>query len=76
MAEPGFREDVLRKVAVRSSAELLRPRTLPENLERTAGDVARRRLGSRLAPIGAAAKYRRRGGLIDQLRRVRGLPAK
>jgi hypothetical protein len=76
IAQPGFREAILAEVAVRSSAELLRPRTLAENLERAAGDVARRRLGMRLAPLRAAARYRRRGGLIDELRQVRGLPAK
>ncbi len=76
MAQLGFREAILEEVAVRSSAELLRPRSLAENLGRTAGDVARRRLGMRLAPLRAAARYRRRGGLIDELRQVRGLPAK
>ncbi len=76
MGQPGFREELLAEVAVRSSAELLRPRTLAENLERAAGDVARRRLAAQLAPLRAAARYRRRGGLIDELRRVRGLPAK
>jgi hypothetical protein len=76
MAQPGFREAILTEVAVRSSAEFLRPRTLVENLERAAGDVVRRRLGMQLAPLRAAARYRRRGGLIDELRHVRGLPAK
>jgi glycosyltransferase involved in cell wall biosynthesis len=76
MREPGFREAILSEVALRSSAELLRPRSLGENLERAAGDVARRGLGGRLAPLRAITRYRRRGGLIDELRRVRGLPAK
>jgi len=55
MAQPGFREEILAEAAVWSSGDLLRPRSLAENLERAVGDVARRR-----------------GGLIDELRRVRG----
>ena len=76
MSQPGFREGLLAEVAVRSSAELLRPRTLSENLARAARDLVGRRLGARLAPIRIAARYRRRGGFVDELRRARGLPAK
>jgi len=76
MQKPGFREQILSEVALRSSAELLRPRSLGDNLGRALGDVARLGLGRKLAPLRAVTRYRRRGGLVDELRQVRGLPAK
>jgi glycosyltransferase involved in cell wall biosynthesis len=71
--DPRLREQLLVDVAVRSSAELLRPSPL-RHLHRAAYAIAWRVLGARARPVMWAIRYRRRGGLIDELRRVRGLP--
>jgi glycosyltransferase involved in cell wall biosynthesis len=76
MAEPTFREELLADVAVRAASELMRPRPLRRHVRRAAGDALGQVLGSRATTVLAAARHRRRGALVDELRRVRGLPAK
>jgi glycosyltransferase involved in cell wall biosynthesis len=76
MGEPGFREELMTDAAVRASAELMRPRPLRRHVRRAAGDELIRVLGGRSTTVLAAARHWRRGALIDDLRRRRGLPAK
>jgi glycosyltransferase involved in cell wall biosynthesis len=72
-AEPGLREELLAQVALATSAELHRPQPL-EHAAQAARDAVVVAFGSRWIPIKTAVKYRKRGGLIDDLRRIRGLP--
>ena len=71
--EPGFREDLLRQIALSACAELVRPRPL-DRAAQAAKDAVVLGFGSRWVAAHAAMRYRRKGGLIDDLRRIRGLP--
>jgi glycosyltransferase involved in cell wall biosynthesis len=71
--DPPFRERLLADIALRSSAELIRPRPAG-HAKQAAKDAVVSAFGSRWYPLRAALKYRRKGGLVDDLRRIRGLP--
>ena len=71
--DPAFRERLLAEIALRSSAELIRPRPFG-HAKQAAKDAVVNALGSRWSPLRTALKYRRKGGLVDDLRRIRGLP--
>ena len=71
--DPGFREELLAQVALSASAELFRPQPAGHAAQAAKDAVVAAR-GSRWIPAKNAVKYRKRGGLIDDLRRIRGLP--
>jgi glycosyltransferase involved in cell wall biosynthesis len=71
--DPLFRERVLAGIALDASARLVRPRALG-HARQAARDGVVSSFGSRWMPLRHAVKYRRRGGLVDDLRRIRGLP--
>jgi glycosyltransferase involved in cell wall biosynthesis len=72
--EPAFREELTTRMAIDASAELLRPRGPGRHLRRVLTDFAIGILRLRIMPLRFAIKYRRRGGYIDHLRELRGLP--
>ena len=72
-ADPLMREALLAEAALSASAELIRPRPLG-HAGQAARDVVVAAFGSRWIPAKTALRYRRKGGLVDDLRRIRGLP--
>ena len=68
-----FREELLAEIALASSAELIRPRPV-DHAKQAAKDAVVSAFGARWYPLKSALKYRRKGGLVDDLRRIRGLP--
>lgn len=71
-----LRGEVASAVAVRSAAETFRPRPLRVHARRAVRDVARRAaMATGRTPMHLlyAVRYRRRGGFIAELRRIRGL---
>jgi glycosyltransferase involved in cell wall biosynthesis len=72
-SDPSYREDVLTEVALAASAELVRPRPLG-HARQAAKDAVVASLRNRWMPTKTAVRYRRKGGLVDELRRIRGLP--
>jgi hypothetical protein len=71
--DPSFRERILAGIALDASARLVRPRPLG-HARQAARDGVVSFFGSRWMGLRYALKYRRRGGLVDDLRRTRGLP--
>jgi hypothetical protein len=71
--EPAFREELLAQVALSTAAELIRPQPLG-HARQAAKDAVVMSFGGRWIPAKTAVKYRRKGGLVDDLRRIRGLP--
>jgi glycosyltransferase involved in cell wall biosynthesis len=74
--EPDFRERELTLLALRHAAEQATPRPLHQHLVRWAKDAVRRASSSVGAPpfsVHNAVRFRRKGGGLDYLRRVRGL---
>jgi glycosyltransferase involved in cell wall biosynthesis len=72
-ADPGMREALLTDIAMSASAELIRPRPLGHARQAVRDGVVKA-FGSRWIPVKTALRYRRKGGLVDDLRRIRGLP--
>ena len=70
---PAFREELLAAIALEASAARVRPRPLG-HARQAAKDAAVTAFGSRWMTLRYAVTYRRRGGLVDELRRTRGLP--
>jgi glycosyltransferase involved in cell wall biosynthesis len=77
VADPdGLRTRVLTEVAVRSAARAAAPMSLKDGAIRVGKDAVRRaalRCGLTPAQVECVARYRRRGGSLAALRRVRGL---
>ena len=71
--DAAFREELLAEIALASSAELIRPQPVG-HVKQAAKDAVVGAFGSRWYPMRTALKYRRKGGLVDDLRRIRGLP--
>jgi len=71
--DPDLRESILAEIALRSSAELNRPQPA-EHARQAVKDAIVSAFGSRWIPAKTAVRYRRKGGLMDDLRRIRGLP--
>jgi glycosyltransferase involved in cell wall biosynthesis len=71
--DPGFRERILAGIAIDASARLVRPRPMG-HARQAARDAVVSSFGSRWMALRYGLKYRRRGGLVDDLRRIRGLP--
>jgi glycosyltransferase involved in cell wall biosynthesis len=72
-SDPAFREELLAEIAIASSAELIRPQPVGHATQ-AAKDAVVSGVGARWYPLKTALKYRRKGGLVDDLRRIRGLP--
>jgi glycosyltransferase involved in cell wall biosynthesis len=71
--DPLFREQLVTRVALDASAALRKPQ--PANHARQAvRDAAVALLRDRWTSVYYAVKYRRKGGHVDNLRRIRGLP--
>jgi glycosyltransferase involved in cell wall biosynthesis len=71
--DPSFRERILAGIALDASARLVRPRPLG-HIRQAVRDGVVAFFGDRWLALRFALKYRRRGGLVDDLRRIRGLP--
>ncbi|MEA2479298.1 MAG: hypothetical protein QOJ07_1220 [Thermoleophilaceae bacterium] len=71
--DPSYRERLLTGVALDASAALVRPRPLG-HARQALKDAVVSSFGANWMPMRFALRYRRRGGLIDDLRRIRGLP--
>jgi glycosyltransferase involved in cell wall biosynthesis len=71
--DAAFREELLAEIALASSAELNRPQPA-EHAKQAVKDTVVVAFGSRWIPAKTALRYRRKGGLVDDLRRIRGLP--
>ncbi|MDQ3980017.1 MAG: glycosyltransferase [Actinomycetota bacterium] len=78
MKEPeAFRTELLTRAALASTGEALLPRGVGHHVRRASKDLVRRlclATGVSQQDVLAFASYRRRGGLIEHARRVRGLP--
>ena len=72
-SEPAFREEVLAQAALSAGAALVRPRPLGHAAQ-ALKDAVVMGFGSRWIPVKTAARYRKKGGFVDDLRRIRGLP--
>lgn len=72
-ADPEMREALLAETALSASAELIRPRPLG-HAKQAVKDTVVMAFGRRWIPAKTALRYRRKGGLVDDLRRIRGLP--
>jgi glycosyltransferase involved in cell wall biosynthesis len=70
--EPGYREELLTQLALDGWAALIRPRA-GRHAAQSAKDLVVSGFGRRWNPIRAAVTYRRKGGMVDELRRIRGL---
>ena len=71
-SDPGFREELLTQIAFRESAERRRPRPLGHAAQ-AAKDVLVLSFGDRWASTKNAVRYGRKGGLMADFRRTRGL---
>jgi glycosyltransferase involved in cell wall biosynthesis len=71
--DPSLRERILAGIALDASARLVRPRPLG-HVRQALRDGVVAFFGSRWLALRSALKYRRRGGFVDDLRRIRGLP--
>jgi glycosyltransferase involved in cell wall biosynthesis len=69
--DPGFREELLGRIALRESAERQRPRPLGHALQ-AGKDAVVVSFGDRWIPVRNAVRYRRKGGLMENLRRTKG----
>lgn len=78
LADPGpFRTELVTRAAMASAAEVVRPRRVVHHLNRAGRDWVRRAClagGVSQHALLAVVRHRRRGGIIDRLREVRGLP--
>jgi glycosyltransferase involved in cell wall biosynthesis len=70
--DPRFREELLTGIAFREAAERRRPQPLGHVLQ-AAKDALVVSFGDRWAPVKNAVRYGRKGGLMEEYRRTRGL---
>ena len=70
--DPGYREEFLTALALDGWTAHVRPRPAG-NAAQSGKDLVVTALGRKWMPIRGFLRYRRKGGLVDELRRVRGL---
>ena len=71
-SHPRFREELLTRIALHESAERRRPRPLG-HVAQAAKDALVVSFGDRWMPAKNAVRYGRKGGLMEDIRRTRGL---